>query len=71
VSAATVLVQLIQYQPLTEMVSERPLVIIPPAINKFYVLDLPPANSFVRYAVEQGHTVFMVSWRNIGTDESH
>jgi polyhydroxyalkanoate synthase len=65
------LIQLIQYQPLTETVSERPLVMTPPAINKFYVLDLQPANSFVRYAVEQGHTVFMVSWRNIGTEESH
>jgi polyhydroxyalkanoate synthase len=65
------LIQLIQYQPLTDTVSERPLVIIPPAINKFYVLDLQPANSFVRYGVEQGHTVFMVSWRNIGAEQGH
>jgi polyhydroxyalkanoate synthase len=60
--------QVIQYAAATERVSERPLVIIPPCINKFYILDLQPENSFVRYAVEQGHTVFMVSWRNV-TDE--
>ena len=65
------LIQLIQYQPLSETVSEIPLVMIPPAINKFYVLDLQPANSLVRYAVEQGNTVFMVSWRNIGSDQGH
>jgi Poly-beta-hydroxybutyrate polymerase (PhaC) N-terminus len=65
------LIQVIQYQPLTDTVRERPLVMIPPAINKFYVLDLQPANSFVRYAVEQGHTVFMVSWRNVGADQGH
>jgi polyhydroxyalkanoate synthase len=65
------LIQLIQYSPLTDTVSERPLVIIPPAINKFYVLDLQPANSFVRYAVEQGHTVFMLSWRNVGAEQGH
>jgi polyhydroxyalkanoate synthase len=44
-------------------------VIIPPAINKFYILDLQPENSFVRYAIEQGHTVFLVSWRNIGPEQ--
>src|SRR6201993_3855056 len=65
------LIQVIQYKPLTDTVGERPLVIIPPAINKFYVLDLQPANSFVRYVVEQGHTVFMVSWCNIGADQGH
>ena len=63
------LIQVIQYKLLT--VRERPLVMIPPAINKFYVLDLQPANSFVRYAVEQGHTVFMGSWRNVGADQGH
>ena len=65
------LIQVIQYKPLSGTVRERPLVMIPPAINKFYVLDLQPANSFVRYAVEQGHTVFMVSWRNVGADQGH
>lgn len=58
------LFQLIQYAPRTTTVFERPLVIVPPNINKFYILDLQPANSFVRYAVEAGFTVFMVSWRN-------
>jgi len=65
------LIQLIQYRPATPQVAARPLVMIPPCINKFYVLDLQPENSFVKYAVEQGHTVFMVSWRNVGAAQGH
>jgi polyhydroxyalkanoate synthase subunit PhaC len=56
--------QLIQYEPTTENVKRRPLLIIPPWINKFYILDLRPGNSFIRWAVSQGHTVFVISWVN-------
>ena len=58
------LMELIQYQPTTDKVLKRPLLIIPPWINKFYILDLRPKNSFIKWAVEQGHTVFVVSWVN-------
>jgi polyhydroxyalkanoate synthase len=58
------LFQLIQYSPATPQVRAVPLLMIPPCINKFYILDLQPENSLVRYVVEQGNTVFMVSWRN-------
>jgi len=58
------MIQLIQYTPMTEQVRRTPLLIIPPWINKFYVLDLQPKNSFIRWCVEQRHTVFVISWIN-------
>ncbi|HEY4249803.1 MAG TPA: class I poly(R)-hydroxyalkanoic acid synthase [Roseomonas sp.] len=63
------LMQLLQYTPTTAKVLKRPLLILPPWINKYYILDLRPKNSFIRWAVEQGHTVFVCSWVN--PDERH
>ena len=58
------LMQLVQYTPSTREVRKRPLLIVPPWINKFYVLDLQPKNSFIKWAVDQGHSVFVISWVN-------
>ena len=63
------LMQLIQYTPTTRQVDRRPLLIIPPWINKFYILDLQPKNSFIKFCLDQGKTVFVISWVN--PDERH
>jgi polyhydroxyalkanoate synthase len=60
--------QLLEYKPLTKTVYEKPFLLVPPCINKFYILDLQPENSLIRYAAAQGHRTFVVSWRN--PDES-
>jgi polyhydroxyalkanoate synthase len=65
------LIQLIQYKASTPQVARRPLVMVPPCINKYYILDLQPENSLVAHAVAAGQTVFMVSWRNVGEEHGH
>lgn len=65
------IMQLIQYDPVTEEVAKRPLLIFPPWINKFYILDLQPQNSFIRWMIEQGRTVFVVSWVNPSPELAH
>lgn len=63
--------QLIEYKPLTAKIYEKPFLLVPPCINKFYILDLQPENSLIRYAVAQGHRTFVVSWRNPDESMAH
>ncbi|UUZ63281.1 class I poly(R)-hydroxyalkanoic acid synthase [Polaromonas sp. P1-6] len=63
--------QLLEYKPLTAKVYEKPFLLVPPCINKFYILDLQPENSLIRYAASQGHRTFVVSWRNPDESMAH
>ncbi|MBT4890898.1 MAG: class I poly(R)-hydroxyalkanoic acid synthase [Rhodospirillales bacterium] len=65
------LMELLQFDPSTKKVNKRPLLIVPPWINKYYILDLREKNSFIKWAVDQGHTVFAISWVNPGKELAH